>query len=42
MEIDRHQLAVREPIKTVGEHRVTVHLHAGVDAEVVVAVSPER
>jgi large subunit ribosomal protein L9 len=41
-EIDRHQIALREPIKTVGEHRVTVHLFSGVDAQLVVAVSPEH
>jgi large subunit ribosomal protein L9 len=41
-EIDRHQIALREPIKTVGEHRVTVHLHSGVDAQVVVTVNPEH
>jgi large subunit ribosomal protein L9 len=40
IEIDRHQIAVREPIKTVGEHRVTVNLHHGIEAQVVVTVVP--
>lgn len=42
VEVDRHQIALREPIKTVGEHRVTVHLGSGIDPEVVVVVSPEH
>jgi large subunit ribosomal protein L9 len=40
IEIDRHQITVREPIKTVGEHRVTVNLHHGIEAQVVVTVVP--
>jgi large subunit ribosomal protein L9 len=40
IDIDRHQIAVREPIKTVGEHRVTVNLHHGIEAQVVVTVVP--
>lgn len=40
VEIDRHQIALKEPIKTVGEHRVTVHLFTGIDAQVVVSVVP--
>ena len=42
IEVDRHQIALKEPIKTVGEHRVTVHLFAGIDAQVVVTVVPQR
>jgi large subunit ribosomal protein L9 len=42
VEIDRHQISLHEPIKTVGEHRVTVHLMAGVDPQVVVNVTPQR
>lgn len=42
VEIDRHQISLREPIKTVGEHRVTVHLMAGIDPQVVVNVTPQR
>jgi large subunit ribosomal protein L9 len=42
IEIDRHQIAVREPIKTVGEHRVIVNLHHGIEAQVVVTVVPRH
>ncbi|HLY35649.1 MAG TPA: 50S ribosomal protein L9 [Candidatus Limnocylindria bacterium] len=42
VEIDRHQIALKEPIKTVGEHRVTVHLFTGIDAQVVVSVVPQQ
>ncbi len=38
VEIDRHNIHLREPIKTLGEHRVEVRLMAGVDAVVSVAV----
>jgi large subunit ribosomal protein L9 len=42
VEIDRHQIALREPIKTVGDHRVTVHLGSGLDPQVVVVVTPQH
>jgi large subunit ribosomal protein L9 len=42
IEIDRHAIHLREPIKTVGEHRVEVRLMPGVDAHVVVNVVPVR
>lgn len=42
LEVDRHQIALHEPIKTVGEHRVTVHLGAGIDPQVVVVVTPQH
>jgi large subunit ribosomal protein L9 len=42
VQVDRHQISLREPIKTVGEHRVTVHLFAGIDAQVTVNVVPQR
>jgi large subunit ribosomal protein L9 len=40
IEIDRHQIVIREPIKTVGEHRVSVNLHHGIEAQVVITVVP--
>jgi large subunit ribosomal protein L9 len=40
IEVDRHQIVIREPIKTVGEHRVTVNLHHGIEAQLVVTVVP--
>jgi len=42
MEIDRHQIHLREPIKTIGEHRVEVRVAPGVEAQVTVTVVPER
>jgi large subunit ribosomal protein L9 len=38
VEIDRHEIRLREPIKTLGEHRAEVHLIPGVDATVTVSV----
>ena len=40
IEIDRHAIHLREPIKTVGDHRVDVRLMAGVDVQVTVTVVP--
>ena len=40
IEIDRHNIQIREPIKTVGDHRVTVRLASGIDAHVQVTVVP--
>jgi large subunit ribosomal protein L9 len=38
--IDRHAIHLREPIKTVGDHRVEVRLSHGIDAQVTVTVVP--
>ncbi len=38
VEIDRHDIHLREPIKALGEYRVDVRVGAGVDAQVAVAV----
>lgn len=40
IEIDRHAIHLREPIKTVGDHRVDVHVVPGVDAQLTVTVVP--
>jgi len=40
IEIDRHTIPLREPIKTVGDHRVEVRLMTGVEAQVTVTVVP--
>ncbi len=42
VEIDRHDIHLREPIKSLGEHRADVRLMAGVDAvlSVVVVAQP--
>jgi large subunit ribosomal protein L9 len=38
IEVDRHAVHLREPIKTLGDFKVDVHLMAGVDAEMTVSV----
>jgi large subunit ribosomal protein L9 len=38
VEVDRHNVRLREPIKALGEYRVDVRVGAGVDAQVAVAV----
>jgi large subunit ribosomal protein L9 len=40
IDVDRHQVVIKEPIKTVGEHRVTVHVFTGIEASVLVNVTP--
>lgn len=42
IEVDRHDIHLREPIKTVGEHQVRVHVMAGVEAQLRVEVVPEH
>lgn len=41
IELDKHALHLREPIKTLGEHRVEVRLMAGVEATVTIEVVAE-
>jgi large subunit ribosomal protein L9 len=38
--IDRRRIRLEEPIKSVGTHLVSVHLHADVEAELTVEVVP--
>jgi len=38
--VDRKRIRLDEPIKQVGEHKVTVHLGVGVDAQFTVVVEP--
>ena len=40
IEVDRHLIHLREPIKTLGDHRVEVRLMAGVEAQLTVTVVP--
>jgi large subunit ribosomal protein L9 len=42
IEVDRHDIHLREPIKTVGEHQVRVHVTAGVESQLRVEVVPEH
>ncbi len=39
--IERRRIRLEEPIKSIGEHVVPVHLAAGVNARVTVVVEPE-
>jgi len=38
--VERRRIKLGEPIKTLGEHKVSVHLGAGVNAEITVIVEP--
>jgi large subunit ribosomal protein L9 len=42
IEVDRHAIHLREPIKTIGDHLVDVHLMPGIDVQVRVTVVPLR
>lgn len=42
VEIDRHKIDLKEPIKTLGEHQVALKLHRDVSAHVNVIVTQER
>jgi len=40
--IDRRKIQLDEPIRTIGEHKVTLRLHRDVSTEVNVVVEPEQ
>jgi len=42
VEIDRHKIDMKEPIKTLGEHQVALKLHRDVAAHVNVIVTQDR
>lgn len=42
VEIDRHKIDIKEPIKTLGEHRVPLRLHRDVTAHVNLIVTSDR
>ncbi len=42
VEIDRHKIDLKEPIKTLGEHQVSLRLHRDVAARVNVIVTQDR
>jgi large subunit ribosomal protein L9 len=42
VEIDRHKIDMKEPIKTLGEHQVSLKLHRDVNAHVNVIVTQDR
>jgi large subunit ribosomal protein L9 len=39
--VERRRIRLEEPIKSVGEHVVPVHLGVGIDAQVTVVVEAE-
>jgi large subunit ribosomal protein L9 len=42
VQIDRHKIDLREPIKSLGEHQVSLKLHRDVSAHVNVIVTQDR
>ena len=42
VEVDRHRIDVKEPIKTLGEHQVALRLHREVDAAINLIVTQDR
>ena len=42
VEIDRHKIDLKEPIRTLGEHQVSLKLHREVTAQVNVIVTQDR
>ena len=42
VEIDRHKIDLKDPIKTLGEHKVPLKLHRDVEAHVNVIVTQDR
>jgi len=42
VDIDRHKIDIKEPIKTLGEHQVSLKLHRDVSAHVNVIVTQDR
>ena len=42
VDVDRHRIALKEPIKSLGEHQVAIHLHRDVDATVNLVVAQDR
>lgn len=42
VEVDRHKIDLKEPIKALGEHQVPLKLHRDVDAHVNVIVTQDR
>ena len=40
--VERRRIRLEEPIKSIGEHKVPIHLGAGVDAQLTVIVEAEQ
>jgi large subunit ribosomal protein L9 len=41
VEIDRHRIELREPLKSIGVHSVPIKLEHGIEAQVAVELVPE-
>jgi large subunit ribosomal protein L9 len=41
-EVDRHKIEMKEPIRTLGEHQVSLKLHRDVSARINVIVTQDR
>jgi large subunit ribosomal protein L9 len=42
IEVNRRQVRLDSPIKTVGTHHVTIHLHGETEVELAVEVEPQE
>ena len=42
VEVDRHRIDLKEPIRTLGEHQVTLRLHKDVDSAINLIVTQDR
>jgi large subunit ribosomal protein L9 len=42
VEVDRHRIELKEPIKQLGEHQVTLRLHRDVEATINLIVTQDR
>ena len=42
VDIDRHRIALKDPIKSLGEHKVAIHLHREVHATINLVVTQDR
>jgi len=41
LDVDKKKIALEEPFKTLGEHKVDIKLHTGISVSLTVAVEPE-
>jgi large subunit ribosomal protein L9 len=42
VEVDRHKIELKDPIKTLGEHQVALRLHRDVEAHIKLIVTSDR
>lgn len=41
VDVDRRSIRLDAPLKRIGTHRTTIHLHPEIDAELVIEIEPE-